>query len=192
MSSVNKKRIKGLRRYTQNSETSFSSMIPFGVDGDLVDSFSGLDLEEELLIGGQKIISFEENQDQLIVKQKYYNQVGECCYSKVSTITSAPTYQLIHAEGENGEEGQLGNTVNEEYFIGDFLGNLQLQIIISLYKGDIDDSQNSTLLHTKNIEFKNIQVPIEGTQNTRLEKVIEESIQNFELPYEEEEEEEEP
>lgn len=199
MSSVDKKRIKGLRRYSQgDNETPFSNMIPFGVDGDLVDSFSGLDFEEELLFGGQKIISFQEDQNQLIITQKYYNQLGECCYSKVSSLTSAPTYQLIEAEeiNESGEseEGQLGYIENEEdNFIGDFLGRLQLQITVSLYKGDIDEDENSELLHVKNIDFKNIQI-----SENKVEEVIEESIQGFDLPYEispeelEEQEEQEP
>lgn len=164
MSSINKKRIKGLRRYTQNSETPFSNMIPFGTDGDLVDIFSGLDLEEELLLGGRKTISFQEPQDALIITEKYFDRENNCCYSKVSNLTSANTYQVIQAtEGE--EEGVLGDVQEDQStLIGDFLGRLELEITVYLYKGDVDED-DSTLLHIKNIKLNN--------------GVFEETIQNF-------------
>lgn len=159
MSSINKRRIKGLRKYSQSdNSTPFSSLIPFGTDGDLVDIFSNLDLEEQLLLGGQKTISFEEDNEQLIVKEKLYNKAGMCCYSKKTNLTSAPSYQLIQVE-EDPQESQLGYQEEQELqevFIGDFLGRLQLEIKVQLYKGDFDDPQNSKLLHTKNITFDSI------------------------------------
>lgn len=178
MSSINQKRIKGLRRYSQN-DSSFSAMIPFGTDGDLIDTFSGLDLEEELLIGGKKTISFDENQDELIIIEKYYDKENECRYSKITNLTSASTYQIINADDEEGENSALGYTEEDPYqtvLIGDFLGKLQLEIKVQLYKGDIDE--DGVLLHTKNISLN--------------EGVFEETLDVTEDQDNEEEEEEEP
>lgn len=50
-------RIKGLRKKTLNPSVPFDDLIPFGTDGQFVDLFDGLNLNEELLIGGAHSIS---------------------------------------------------------------------------------------------------------------------------------------
>lgn len=52
-------RIKGLKQKTGSN--SYTNLIPFGTDGALIDMKSGLNLEEELLIGGQHYTSITEN-----------------------------------------------------------------------------------------------------------------------------------
>lgn len=42
---------------------SYGSYIPFGIDGQYADMFSGLDLEQELKIGGPEQIQIVQNED---------------------------------------------------------------------------------------------------------------------------------
>lgn len=150
MSSNRKKRIKGLRTFT-NANPLFNPLVPFGADGDLIDIFSGLDLEEQLIIGGNKTISFTDVDQHLTVKEKFFNFENQCIYTKISELITEPIYQLIQATTEQGQEGQLGYIENQEdTFIGDFYGKTELDIKISLYKGDVDE-EDSKLLHIKRI-----------------------------------------
>ena len=54
-------RMKGLREKTGSAI--YANLIPFGTDGKLVDMLSGLDLEEELMVGGNHYVSIQETSD---------------------------------------------------------------------------------------------------------------------------------
>lgn len=68
-------RIKGIRQKT--GQNTYAPLVPFGTDAILVDFLSGLDLEQQLKIGGNHTTSIiENNENQTTVTEKYYNQNG--------------------------------------------------------------------------------------------------------------------
>ena len=57
MSNNKLERIKGLRVKGSNS---YPDLVPFGPSGQLIDRFSGLDLEEELRLSGNRYVEIKE------------------------------------------------------------------------------------------------------------------------------------
>lgn len=82
---VTKTKTKGYRKKTENS---YSAFIPFGSDGEFIDMFSGLDLEEEMRLGGHRDVSFSENDGAITVTETYYNAGGTQIYRVVTTLSS--------------------------------------------------------------------------------------------------------
>lgn len=64
----NGKRIKQLRQKTFNNDFLH---IPFGADGNFIDMFSGLDLEEELKIGGNHYVQINSDEFNTQVTEYY-------------------------------------------------------------------------------------------------------------------------
>lgn len=58
-------RIKGMREKT--SSAVYAPLVPFGTDGKLVDMLSGLDLEEDLIIGGDHYSTINEVDEEATV-----------------------------------------------------------------------------------------------------------------------------
>ena len=71
MSSNKLERIKGLRVKGSNS---YLDLVPFGTSGQLIDMFSGLDLEEELRLSGNRYVEIKEQPNEaLIIEEPYYS-----------------------------------------------------------------------------------------------------------------------
>lgn len=130
MSYTGQPRIKQMRQ-KDNSGNYFTS-IPFGADGFLIDMFSGLDLEEELKLGGNHYTEILEDNDTTIIKEWYFSQPkGERSISSTD-LNNQGMKQL----GLILYSGQIVISDN--------------QIIAILYKGDID---NNNILHQKTIKI---------------------------------------
>ena len=80
-----KKRVKG---YRKKAETGYEAFIPFGSDGEFIDILSGLNLEEEMRLGGRRNVSFSENDGAIIITETYYNTSGTQIYRVVTTLSS--------------------------------------------------------------------------------------------------------
>lgn len=80
-----KKRVKG---YRKKAETGYEAFIPFGSDGEFIDILSGLNLEEEMRLGGRRNVSFSENDNTITVTETYYNADGTQIYRVVTTLSS--------------------------------------------------------------------------------------------------------
>ena len=120
-------RIKGLREKLSNK--TYGSFTPFGTDGFLVDMMSGLQLEEELKVGGdhETEISKDAN-DNTIVKEKYTTN-GVQKYSTETIIskdkeTDIVTIDIKLFEGLEGQETLIKekeisiiHDENDNYFI---------------------------------------------------------------------------
>lgn len=65
------KRIKQIRQKTFNNGF---LPIPFGADGNFIDMFSGLDLEEELKIGGNHYVQIESGEFDTTIVEYYSNK----------------------------------------------------------------------------------------------------------------------
>ena len=160
MSSKQRERIKGL--HTKENSSTYSDLIPFGSEGQLIDMISTLDLEEEIRLGGNHYAELYQGNDQTIIKEWYYtepkgNNTKEemsdlCTYSVKTIFSESPTSTAIEV-GEEGEvlvdEADEDETNNSLIVIKD--DKLRSIIEISLYKGDFEDEENSILLHEKTI-----------------------------------------
>ena len=62
-------KIKGLRQKT--GANTYSALVPFGTDGNLVDMFSDLTLEEELKLGGNHISSIDESGSSVVITETF-------------------------------------------------------------------------------------------------------------------------
>lgn len=156
MSSNQKERIKGL--HVKIGSQSYSPLMPFGSDGQLIDMISSLDLEQELKLGGNHYVELEEDDDNdvLIIKEWYYTQPKEnktraemsqfCTHSVViSFIENTAATAIDVGQGDVlVDEQENGNLIVIED------DQIQSEINISLYKGDLEEN-NSVLLHTKRI-----------------------------------------
>ena len=81
-----KKRVKG---YRKKAETGYEAFIPFGSDGEFIDILSGLNLEEEMRLGGRRDVGFSENTNGTItVTETYYNASNTQIYRVVTTLSS--------------------------------------------------------------------------------------------------------
>lgn len=158
MSFIGEERIKGLRKFRGASE-GFDDLIPFGSDGRYVDMASELDLEEELIFGGNKVTSFKVETDEItqetntFITEKYYDktidEINVANYTKCTVIKEIPIYDLIQGDTtdstigtvtENGEESQF-NTA-----IGNFLNKKNLSITMTLYEGDYYSEEQQAIL----------------------------------------------
>ena len=111
MSSNQKERIKGL--HVKTGPQSYSSLMPFGSDGQLIDMISSLDLEQELKLGGNHYVELEEDDDNdvLVIKEWYYTQPKEnktraemsqfCTHSVVTSFTENTATTAIEVGQDN-------------------------------------------------------------------------------------------
>ena len=76
-------RMKGLRR-KENGQ--FSSFIPFGTQGEYVDMYSGLSLEQELLLGSQHSVAITKNSDAKTTINDYYIDAQGIKLYEVETV----------------------------------------------------------------------------------------------------------
>ena len=138
MSSNQLERIKGIRKFLgNNSSPSFDSFIPFGTEGNLVDVFSGLDLEQELILGSNKKVSFNTNTNEqgiitTSITQKFQDDEQTCIYTKVTLIQEIPIIDAIEGQSENSVIGDN----NSNLVIGNFRGRNKIIIYMYLYNGE--------------------------------------------------------
>lgn len=130
MSYIEQPRIKQIRQ--KDSNGNYLTSVPLGADGFLVDMFSGLDLEEELKLGGNHYTEITEDDDVTIIKEWYFSEPkGERLISNIdSNNLGMKQLGLILYSGQIIIENNRINTI--------------------LYKGDID---NNNFLHQKIIEI---------------------------------------
>lgn len=80
------KRVKGMRRKTSSS--TFGNFVPFGTDGIFTDMASGLDLEQELKLGGnQQVTITEPDEDSTLIVETYSDSKGNEVY-KIETLVT--------------------------------------------------------------------------------------------------------
>ena len=116
-------RIKGIRQKT--GADSYSALVPFGADAEFIDFLSGLDLEQQLKIGGNHVTKITENSDtQTTIVEKYYNENG-------SSNDSDIEYTIVTIIVQNPN-------------------NSSVTVTMSLYKGN----QTTTALHSKTITIE--------------------------------------
>lgn len=72
MSQIIQPRIKQIRQKDNNN--GYSTPIPLGADGFLIDMLSGLDLEEELKLGSNHYVEIEEKENVTIIKEWYLTE----------------------------------------------------------------------------------------------------------------------
>lgn len=91
-------RIKQLR--VKNLQNNFDS-IPFGANGNFIDMFSGLDLEEELKLGGNHYTEIDNTTDLKITEyyldkpkeeESIINEASHVCYKVVTIFISSDLY----------------------------------------------------------------------------------------------------
>ena len=80
------KRVKGMRKKTSSS--TFGSFVPFGTDGVFTDMASGLDLEQELKLGGnQQVTITEPDEDSTLIVETYSDSKGNEIYRVETLVT---------------------------------------------------------------------------------------------------------
>lgn len=154
-------RIKEVRQFHRaDSIPPFSDPIPLGTDADLVDVYSGLDLEQELLLGGNKTTSltFKQGTDGskiTLIIQKFYEKefLQTAIYTKKTYIKETPIIDLIEGQNQNIV---IGDT---NFVIGNFRGTNNIIVYMYLYDGDLKEGEEDcTLIHKKRIIVKSNQI----------------------------------
>lgn len=109
MSSINIERIKQIRKKTTNGTANGFNIVPLGADGSFIDMVSGLDLEEQLKLGGNHSASINIIDDKTTqIKEYYYdNQNSKILkYSVLTTIFERGSKVDITATLYKGEINQ--------------------------------------------------------------------------------------
>lgn len=153
MSDKNLGRIKEIR---QKTSSGYTTGIPIGSSGYLIDMLSSLDLEEELKLGNDHYATIEQTDEVVTIKEWYFSeklndslsamiQNNKVNYSLVTTIKSETINDYILANDLNGDNSfLLEDPSNPD---SNFLILTQIEVIeIILYKGDMEDNQ---ILHRK-------------------------------------------
>ena len=154
MSLKSKKRIKQIRPKTS---TGFGNAISLGVDGFLTDMVSGLDLEQELRIGGNHYVTITNTAVATEIKEWFFTQPmgnntlsqmrssNKISYSVLIYIASAIDYYLVQQEDDenskilwNGEDDYIVDRVA--------VPSTNQRIQITLYDKDMEDNN---ILHKK-------------------------------------------
>lgn len=170
MSSIHTQRIKGL--HTKLGDQEYSTLIPFGSDGELIDMISTLDLEEELKIGGNHYfeISEEQENDIIIVKQWYLIEPKEnendlsnlCAYTVITAFYEIPVSTALNV-GNQDTSVLIGNTetdseeTNIDLLIVDN-DNMQSVVETFLFKGYMNINNKNELDSSNYIHKKTIRI----------------------------------
>ena len=158
MSSINTGRIKQIR--TKN-EAGFSTGVPIGTDGILVDMLSELDLEEEIKLGGNHYVEITQTDVATEIKEWYYSKVkGTKSKSEMSEyVTYSASVVIASFEDQNicippNDSVQLQDWIWGEPEDNALVDRLPISsenqtIIMTLYRYDMDNG--GTKLHEKTI-----------------------------------------
>lgn len=152
-------RVKEFYKKIGTGQDANAEVFYFGTDGQLVDMFSGLDLEEQLKLDGPSriMISQDENSFKVIEYYSDYKEHSTIYYSVVTQINESSedwiidnNQMILTSSLTSGLIAQSNQTSNVEN--GHF-------ITITLYKGQYDpnpDNQSSNIeLHKRFIDFEN-------------------------------------
>lgn len=102
-------RIKGLRQKLQNN--SYGDFVPFGSEGEYIDMFSGLSLEQEFLLGGTHQVYIKEVNNTTIIIDNYG---GVYCTRTTISHPSSVTDRIV-AQLYDTEDITLPSSISE-YF----------------------------------------------------------------------------
>ena len=110
-------RIKGLKQKQGNN--SFSDLIPFGTDGNLVDMSSGLNIEEELKLGGNHDVSIssDPSTQRTTVTEFYYDKTGDTVQYIIESVIdssnsdSTSIISSLYQENQDGDPIQIKTTI---------------------------------------------------------------------------------
>lgn len=127
----------------------------FGSQGIYTDMFSGLNLEEELRIGGQKQTIYETDNDNFKITEKYYLNNSENIYYELETSINKKNISFLVDNEDNflvQLDGMIGLTPKYSFLlfekeVQDFSDNF-IEITLSSVKNEV-----KTLLKTKQIFF---------------------------------------
>ncbi len=186
MSAKSFKRIKEIRQKTGES---FSSPIPLGTNGFLVDMLSKLDLEQELKLGNNHYVNIDQGEDSLIITEYYMSQPREDRSIEEMVTTGKITYKVVtkFLEEQYEEDYLLVNKKEDNNFFAlenDGSGCLIIQsdkksknsltkIEMSLYDAD-HLSEGASPLHTKIITIQSIQ-----GEDKYIDYIIDQQIGNI-------------
>ena len=174
MSSRNLPRIKQIR---PRNEGQFNISYPLGTDGQLVDMLSGLDLEEEFLIGPNHYVSINEEENITTIREWYFSKPkGIKTIAQMSNDTTYTVQVII--ETNTAENYIISNnndtpedSSDDTYIITDNNGTSEDQsddtllvqrtgqgkydgnaiITVKLYKGYYNSGVDNEPIHTKEI-----------------------------------------
>lgn len=149
--------------YQKNNGTSGFTPYPLGADGQFIDMFSGLDLEEEQLLGGNHDVTFSKGTRDYEIIERYYNKpisTGDTLVTPIVQYTVRT--QLINSViltlyTDESDNASIITTDGDTNLVAEEDEEDEYDIIISqLYKGDyyeeeIEDLYENNLLHTKYI-----------------------------------------
>ena len=104
--------IKGTRQKASNN--TYGQFFPFGTDGQYIDMASGLDLEKELKLGGDHLVSIQELEDnETFITEKYKKEEENQNFYQVETsikeinqgtLIKCRLYWIVNASsGNNGK-----------------------------------------------------------------------------------------
>lgn len=187
MSSKYLNRIKGL--HIKEGPNSYTDLIPFGSNGELIDMVSTLDLEEELKIGGNHYFEISEDENDITIIKEWYltqpkgnednlNQI--CRYTVITAFSESPVSTALEVgQNQNDPTVLIGNTQEEEeqeididLFILQRDENTQSVVQTILFNGYVNVSTKAELddrvdyLHKKKIIIN------PPTVNGGVEKII--------------------
>ena len=122
MSSKYLNRIKGL--HIKEGPNSYTDLIPFGSNGELIDMVSTLDLEEELKIGGNHYFEISEDENDITIIKEWYltqpkgnedNLSQICRYTVITAFSESPVSTALEVgQNQNDPTVLIGNTQEEE------------------------------------------------------------------------------
>ncbi len=178
MSSKNLARIKQIRPYDGGN---FNTHYPIGTDGLLVDMLSGLDLEEEFLIGPNHYVNINEDENITVIKQWYFSKpkgnktlaqmVENTTYTvqvmiETNTIENyiiddQDTPEYIITDNNNTEDQSDDTILVQRIGQSKYDGNAI--ITTTLYKGFHNNGEGGTLIHSKKITI---------TDNSEMETTV--------------------
>lgn len=166
MSSLNM--IKGIKQKLGDTAIDydnggFSAFTPFGTDGIYVDMNSRLNLEEQLLIGGNSDISIIENDQNntIIIIEKYKhreksgtNIIDVYDYSTV-TIINDKVEELLLIDDSSKNLLKIESVDDSPTLIANFSEDGDdAQILINLYQGEYTGTSSDKLIHRKLITIE--------------------------------------
>ena len=172
MSDFRQERIKKLYQKGSAIDPQF---YPIGTDGQFVDMLSTLDLEEQLKIGGNCLVTMQDDENAFIVTEKYYNtsdkQNRTAIWTVVTTVrigqsqfiysnTNENNEDQVIYDANNGEEEELINESKESSALD--LQQEQDQIEVKLYRGE----QSTGIL----VYSKIINIDVNG--NTIVDEIL--------------------
>lgn len=143
-----------VKEFYQKIEGGNAAAFYLGTDGELVDMFSGLDLEEQLKISGPSRVIVEEGPNSFTVFE-YYSSYGE----------DATIYYTVVTQVNESSESWITNTSSSLIFASQVTGlttetdgtasaeNSHF-VTISLYKGQYNPNGSDTPIHQRFIDFE--------------------------------------